>query len=101
MIEEGLAPRTVAFAMQSNLWLLDDRLAAVLAAHNVPVGTSLDGPPALNDAAARYRLLRADAGRDGGRGPPRCQGQRDLHLHGRARSGSGTPSSGSSWRTAT
>jgi len=50
MIEEGLAPRTVAFAMQSNLWLLDDRLAALLAAHNVPVGTSLDGPPELNDA---------------------------------------------------
>ncbi|HIH03948.1 MAG TPA: TIGR04083 family peptide-modifying radical SAM enzyme [Methanoregulaceae archaeon] len=50
MIEEGLAPRTVAFAMQSNLWLLDDRLAAVLAIHNVPIGTSIDGPPALNDA---------------------------------------------------
>ncbi len=50
LIEEGLAPRTVAFAMQSNLWLLDDRLAAALAAHNVPVGTSLDGPPELNDA---------------------------------------------------
>lgn len=49
LIEEGLAPRTVAFAMQSNLWLLDDRLAAALAAHNVPVGTSLDGPPELND----------------------------------------------------
>ena len=50
MIEEGLGPRSVAFAMQSNLWLLDDRLAAVLAAHNVPIGTSLDGPPELNDA---------------------------------------------------
>jgi uncharacterized protein len=50
MIEEGLAPRAAAFAMQSNLWLLDDRLAAVLAAHNVPIGTSLDGPPALNDS---------------------------------------------------
>jgi uncharacterized protein len=50
MIEKGLAPRTVAFAMQSNLWLLDDRLASVLAAHNVPVGTSLDGPEELNDS---------------------------------------------------
>lgn len=50
MIEEGLAPRTVAFAMQSNLWLLDDRTAAVLAAHNIPVGTSLDGPQELNDS---------------------------------------------------
>ncbi|MGD9936267.1 MAG: TIGR04083 family peptide-modifying radical SAM enzyme [Methanoregulaceae archaeon] len=50
MIAEGLAPRTVAFAMQSNLWLLDDRTAAVLAAYNVPIGTSLDGPPELNDA---------------------------------------------------
>lgn len=50
LIEEGLAPRTVAFAMQSNLWLLDDRLATVLAAHGVPIGTSLDGPRALNDS---------------------------------------------------
>lgn len=49
MIEKSLAPRTVAFAMQSNLWLLDDRLATVLAAHNVPIGTSLDGPQELND----------------------------------------------------
>ncbi len=49
MIEERLAPRTVAFAMQSNLWLLDDRTATVLAAHNVPIGTSLDGPPQIND----------------------------------------------------
>jgi uncharacterized protein len=50
MIGEGLAPRTVAFAMQSNLWLLDDRTAEALAAHNVPIGTSLDGPEPLNDA---------------------------------------------------
>ncbi len=38
---------------------------------------------------ARDGLLRADAGRDGGRGPARGPGQRDLHLHGRLGQGEG------------
>jgi uncharacterized protein len=37
-------------SVQSNLWLLDDELAALLAGHGVSLGTSLDGPEAITDA---------------------------------------------------
>ena len=36
--------------MQSNLWLLDDRFCALFSQYGVSIGTSLDGPKALNDA---------------------------------------------------
>lgn len=37
-------------SIQSNLWLLDDELAALFASHAVAVGTSLDGPEEITDA---------------------------------------------------
>jgi len=50
LLREGLLPRSVRFAMQSNLWLLTDELAGLLREHSVSIGTSLDGPEAINDA---------------------------------------------------
>jgi len=37
------------FALQTNLWKLTPELAKVLADHEIPIGSSLDGPKALND----------------------------------------------------
>jgi len=37
------------FALQTNLWKLTPELADVLAEHNIPLGSSLDGPKELND----------------------------------------------------
>ena len=43
---EHLSPN---FALQTNLWLLTPELADVLAEHEIPIGSSLDGPQELND----------------------------------------------------
>lgn len=43
---EHLCPN---FALQTNLWLLTPELAEVLAEHEIPIGSSLDGPQELND----------------------------------------------------
>ena len=48
LLRDGLSPRPVRFAMQSNLWLLTDELAELLREHDVSIGTSLDGPEAIN-----------------------------------------------------
>jgi uncharacterized protein len=37
-------------SVQSNLWLLEDRICRLLRAHAVSVGTSLDGPQEITDA---------------------------------------------------
>ena len=50
IISEGLSELRPTFAMQSNLWLLTPELADILAKYNVPIGTSIDGPEALNDS---------------------------------------------------
>ena len=50
LLRDGLAPRRVRFSVQSNLWLLTDELAELFGEHGVRVGTSLDGPEAINDA---------------------------------------------------
>jgi len=50
LIAEGLRHLTPAFAMQSNLWKLTPELADILAEYHVPIGTSIDGPPEINDA---------------------------------------------------
>jgi uncharacterized protein len=50
LLREGLAPRKVRFAAQSNLWLLTDELCELFREHGVSLGTSLDGPEAINDA---------------------------------------------------
>ena len=49
-LRDGLAPRRVRFALQSNLWLLTDELSELFAEYGVSLGTSLDGPEAINDA---------------------------------------------------
>jgi len=50
LLRDGLAPRRVRFAIQSNLWLLTDELCELFREHGVSLGTSLDGPDAINDA---------------------------------------------------
>ena len=50
LLRDGLAPRRVRFAMQSNLWLLTDELCDILCEYGVSTGTSLDGPEAITDA---------------------------------------------------
>jgi len=42
--------RRLNLYLQSNLWLLDDDLCALFHEYGLALGTSLDGPPALNDA---------------------------------------------------
>jgi len=51
---EHLSPN---FALQTNLWLLTPELADVLAEHEVPIGSSLDGPQELNDLQRSERYF--------------------------------------------
>jgi len=44
-----LAHLSPSFALQTNLWKLTPELAQVLAEYHIPIGSSLDGPKALND----------------------------------------------------
>jgi uncharacterized protein len=46
----ALPGRELRLSVQSNLWLLDDELCELFAAHGVSLGTSLDGPEAITDA---------------------------------------------------
>ena len=50
LLRQGLSPRRVQFAMQSNLWLLTDELCELFREYSVSLGTSLDGPEEINDA---------------------------------------------------
>jgi uncharacterized protein len=50
MLYEGIAPRKVGFAVQSNLWLLKKEFCELFNKHNVHISTSLDGPETINDA---------------------------------------------------
>jgi uncharacterized protein len=49
MLVEGLSPRKIAFAIQTNLWKLTPEIAQIFAEYNIPIGSSLDGPQELND----------------------------------------------------
>jgi len=49
MIAKGLSGRNVAFALQTNLWLMTPELAKIFKEYNIPIGSSLDGPKGLND----------------------------------------------------
>lgn len=49
LLRQELAPRRVSFAIQSNLWLLNEELCDLFVEYGVAVGTSLDGPEAIND----------------------------------------------------
>ncbi|HWQ50046.1 MAG TPA: TIGR04083 family peptide-modifying radical SAM enzyme [Methanosarcina sp.] len=46
---EGLSPRRIAFAIQTNLWKMTPEIAEIFAEYGVPIGSSLDGPKELND----------------------------------------------------
>ena len=48
-ITEGLPHLSPEFAMQTNLWLMDDELAEILAEYRVPIGSSIDGPQELTN----------------------------------------------------
>src|SRR5664280_1201917 len=50
LLRDGLAPRKVGFAVQSNLWRLTDELCELFTEFGVSLGTSLDGPEEINDA---------------------------------------------------
>jgi uncharacterized protein len=50
ILGEGFSSRKVNFAIQSNLWLLTDDLCDIFQEYDVSIGTSLDGPEAINDA---------------------------------------------------
>jgi uncharacterized protein len=49
LLADGLGDRKVAFAMQTNLWLMTPDIAKILSKYNIPIGSSLDGPKKLND----------------------------------------------------
>ena len=49
-LRDGLGRESLRFTVQSNLWLLTDELCELFREHGVSVGTSLDGPPEINDA---------------------------------------------------
>lgn len=50
MLKKELEHLSPNFALQTNLWLLTPELADVLAEHEIPIGSSLDGPQELNDS---------------------------------------------------
>ena len=49
LLAEGLGPRKIAFAIQTNLWKMTPEIAEIFAQYNIPIGSSLDGPKELND----------------------------------------------------
>ncbi len=63
ILRDGLAAR---FAVQSNLWLLTDEFCQLFRQFDAALGTSLDGPEALNDAqrgAGYFRRTWSGLGR--------------------------------------
>ena len=50
LLRDGLTAREVRFSVQSNLWLLTDELCELFREYGISIGTSLDGPEAINDA---------------------------------------------------
>ncbi len=50
LLSGELAELTPEFAMQTNLWRMTPEIAAVLAQHKVPLGSSIDGPEEICDS---------------------------------------------------
>lgn len=48
-ISEELPHLSPEFAIQTNLWLMDDELAEIFAEYRVPIGSSIDGPEELTN----------------------------------------------------
>jgi uncharacterized protein len=49
LLTSELSHLSPSFALQTNLWKLTPELAQVLEEYHIPIGSSLDGPKALND----------------------------------------------------
>jgi uncharacterized protein len=49
VLSTGLQHMKPDFALQTNLWLMTPEMAGILAEYHVPLGSSIDGPEALND----------------------------------------------------
>lgn len=50
LLAKGLSDRKVAFAMQSNLFLMTPEIARILAEYKIPIGSSIDGPKDITDS---------------------------------------------------
>ncbi len=79
LLRDGLAPRRVRFAAQSNLWLLDRRALRALRRAPRVAGHEPRRPGSDQRRPARRRLLRAHDG--GHRAGARARSGRRLHLH--------------------
>jgi len=49
LLTEGLSHLKPALAMQTNLWKMTPEIAQILAEYDIPLGSSLDGPPEITD----------------------------------------------------
>ncbi len=50
LLSQELRHMNPEFAIQTNLWKMTPEIAAIFAAHHVPVGSSIDGPETLTDS---------------------------------------------------
>lgn len=49
LLSQELSHLNPAFAIQTNLWLMNPQIAELFAEYNIPIGSSLDGPVEIND----------------------------------------------------
>ncbi len=49
LLTGGLSHLKPALAMQTNLWRMTPEIAQILAEYDIPIGSSLDGPPEITD----------------------------------------------------
>ncbi|MDR0911315.1 MAG: TIGR04083 family peptide-modifying radical SAM enzyme [Methanobrevibacter sp.] len=49
LLKNATTHKEAGFSLQSNLWLLDEKLAKLFAEYNVAISTSIDGPREIND----------------------------------------------------
>jgi len=49
LLTQGLKKLKPALALQTNLWLLTPEMAQLFRNYEIPIGSSIDGPPELND----------------------------------------------------
>jgi len=49
MLKNATTHKEAGFSLQSNLWLIDEKLAKLFAEYNVAISTSIDGPLEIND----------------------------------------------------
>lgn len=81
LLRQGFTPRQLRFGMQSNLWPRTDELCDLFHEDGVSLGTSLDGPKAINDAQRGTWVLPSHHGRHRTGARPRPLRRLHLHLH--------------------